>query len=91
MQAATVRKLVPLTVCGVEGSGSNPRDSKRYSSSLHSPRLASEPTQPPVQSVPGLFSGGTADRAWRCCILCGPDEERILDVVPREDGARNSG
>ena len=26
-----------------------------------------------------------------CCIPCGPDEERILDVVPREDGARNSG
>jgi len=26
-----------------------------------------------------------------CCIRCGPDEERILDVVPREDGARNSG
>jgi hypothetical protein len=25
------------------------------------------------------------------CIRCGPDEERILDVVPREDGARNSG
>ena len=29
-------------------------------------------------------------RAVRC-IRCGPDEERILDVVPREDGARNSG
>ena len=26
-----------------------------------------------------------------CCIRCGPDEESILDVVPREDGARNSG
>jgi len=26
-----------------------------------------------------------------CCIRCGPDEERILGVVPREDGARNSG
>jgi len=26
-----------------------------------------------------------------CCIRCGPNEERILDVVPREDGARNSG
>ena len=26
-----------------------------------------------------------------CFIRCGPDEERILDVVPREDGARNSG
>ena len=26
-----------------------------------------------------------------CCIRFGPDEERILDVVPREDGARNSG
>jgi len=26
-----------------------------------------------------------------CCIRCGPDEERILYVVPREDGARNSG
>jgi len=26
-----------------------------------------------------------------CCIRCGPDEERILDVDPREDGARNSG
>ena len=26
-----------------------------------------------------------------CCIRCGPDEERILDIVPREDGARNSG
>jgi len=25
------------------------------------------------------------------CIRCGPDEKRILDVVPREDGARNSG
>ena len=28
---------------------------------------------------------------WFCCIRCGPDEERILAVVPREDGARNSG
>jgi len=27
----------------------------------------------------------------RCCIRCGPDEKRILDVVPKEDGARNSG
>ena len=27
----------------------------------------------------------------KCCIRCGPDEEHILDVVPREDGARNSG
>jgi len=27
----------------------------------------------------------------QCCICCGPDEEHILDVVPREDGARNSG
>ena len=26
-----------------------------------------------------------------CCIRCGPDEERILDIVPMEDGARNSG
>jgi len=26
-----------------------------------------------------------------CCIRCGPDEEHILDVVTREDGARNSG
>jgi len=26
-----------------------------------------------------------------CCICCGPNEERILDFVPREDGARNSG
>ena len=29
---------------------------------------------------------------YLCCrIRCGPEEERILDVVPREDGARNSG
>ena len=28
---------------------------------------------------------------FTCCIRCGPDDERILDVVPREDGARNSG
>ena len=28
---------------------------------------------------------------WKCCIHCGPDEDRILDVVPREDRARNSG
>jgi len=28
---------------------------------------------------------------FMCCIRCGPDEERILDVFPREDGARNSG
>jgi hypothetical protein len=26
-----------------------------------------------------------------CCVRCGPDEARILDAVPREDGARNSG
>ena len=25
-----------------------------------------------------------------CCIRSGPDQERILDDVPREDGARNS-
>ena len=24
-----------------------------------------------------------------CRVRCGPDEECILDVVPREDGARN--
>ena len=30
-------------------------------------------------------------RVTTCCIRRGPDEERILDVVPREDGARNSG
>ena len=28
---------------------------------------------------------------WSCCILRGPDDKRILDVVPRRDGARNSG
>ena len=32
-----------------------------------------------------------SERTTMCCIRCGPDEERILDVVPREDGARNSG
>jgi len=26
-----------------------------------------------------------------CCIRCGPDEECILDIVPREDGAHSSG
>jgi hypothetical protein len=26
-----------------------------------------------------------------CYIRCGPDELCILDAVPREDGARNSG
>jgi len=26
-----------------------------------------------------------------CCILRGPGRERILDVVPRRDRARNSG
>jgi len=26
-----------------------------------------------------------------CFIRCGPDEQRILDVVPRRDGACNSG
>jgi len=26
-----------------------------------------------------------------CCIRCGPDEEHILGVVPREDRACNSG
>ena len=26
-----------------------------------------------------------------CCIRCGPDEKHILDIVPRGDGARNSG
>ena len=25
------------------------------------------------------------------CIRCKPDEENILDIVPREDGAFNSG
>ena len=29
--------------------------------------------------------------AMSCCIRCGPDEERILDIVTRRDGARNSG
>jgi len=33
----------------------------------------------------------TSEKHYCCCILCGPDEERILDVVPREDGARDSG
>jgi hypothetical protein len=27
----------------------------------------------------------------QCCVRCRPDEERILDVVRREDGVRNSG
>jgi len=30
-------------------------------------------------------------RITSSCIRCGPNEERILDVVPREDGSRNSG
>jgi len=30
-------------------------------------------------------------RNHRCCIRRGPDEERILDIVPWRDGARNSG
>jgi len=30
-------------------------------------------------------------KVYLCCFLRGPDEERILDVVPREDGAPNSG
>jgi len=29
--------------------------------------------------------------SFDCCIRCGPDEELILDVVPRRDGAQNSG
>ena len=29
-------------------------------------------------------------KSSECCIRCGPDEERILDVVSREDVARNS-
>jgi len=36
-------------------------------------------------------SGQTPDKEVYCCIRWGPDEERILDVVSREDGARNSG
>jgi len=36
-------------------------------------------------------SGEMERDGYKCCIRCGPDEERILDVVPREDGARDSG
>jgi len=44
----------------------------------------------------GLPRGTKVKKVWEplvqaCCIRCGPDEERILDVVPREDGTRNSG
>ena len=28
---------------------------------------------------------------YPCCIRCGPNEERVVDFVPREDGDRNSG
>jgi len=39
-----------------------------------------------------LFQGwGVGSEVPLCCIHCGHDEQRILDVVPREDGARNSG
>jgi len=31
-----------------------------------------------------------AEEIW-CCIRCIPNEERTLDIVPKEDGARNSG
>ena len=36
-------------------------------------------------------TGMITSRLFQCCIRCGPDEERILDVVPREDGTRHSG
>jgi len=40
------------------------------------------------------FNIRTSDGLAGCldyCVLRGPDGERILDVVPRRDGARNSG
>ena len=44
-----------------------------------------------AQGLVGDVPGGTAYHSEHCCIRCGPDEECILDVVPRKDGARNSG
>ena len=42
--------------------------------------------------ISGSNAGYTMLRgSVKCCIRCGPDEDRILDVVPREDEARNSG
>jgi len=38
-----------------------------------------------------LLTASQHKRMTYNCIRCGPDEERILDLVPREDGARNSG
>jgi hypothetical protein len=34
------------------------------------------------------FTTASCILKYFCCIRCGPDEERILDVVPREDRAR---
>jgi len=49
-------------------------------------------SQPWGRNVVGrIMSMKNSNDTIRCCIRCGPDEECILDVVPREDGARNSG
>ena len=44
--------------------------------------------------MPGNYPEETiqqSEHGESCCTRCGPDEESILDVVPRRDGARNSG
>jgi hypothetical protein len=46
--------------------GSNPGVvGKRFYSSPHPSKLASEPTQPPVEWALGLSSGGKASAMWR--------------------------
>jgi len=44
-----------------------------------------------VSVCAGLWFVLKSEEVTGYCILRGPDEEHILDVVPRRDGARNSG